>query len=82
MARGRSAFLVSLVLTLISVATYAQNYAAPKTPWGDPDLQGIWSGDSAFSIPLQRPESFGSRALNDKEYAEKWRATSGHARKR
>ena len=41
-------------------------------PRGDPDLQGIWSGDSAFGIPMQRPESFGARAeLNDKEYAEK-----------
>ena len=30
------------------------------------------TGDSAFGIPLQRPESFGTRAeLNDKEYAEK-----------
>jgi hypothetical protein len=65
-----SAFVVSLVL--ISVAAYAQTYSAPKTPWGDPDLQGIWSGDSAFGIPMQRLESFGTRAeLNDKEYAEK-----------
>ena len=72
MARARAAFLVSLTLTVISAATSAQNYSAPKTPWGDPDLQGIWSGDSAFGIPLQRPESFGTRAeLNDKEYAEK-----------
>jgi hypothetical protein len=61
-----------LILTLIPAATYAQAYSAPKTPWGDPDLQGIWSGDSAFGIPMQRPESFGTRAeLNDKEYAEK-----------
>ena len=72
MARVRAVFLVFLALTLISVTTHAQNYGAPKTPWGDPDLQGIWSGDSAFGIPLQRPESFGTRAeLNDKEYAEK-----------
>jgi hypothetical protein len=72
MARARAVWLVSLALTLISAATHAQNYSAPKTPWGDPDLQGIWSGDSAFGIPMQRPESFGTRAeLNDKEYAEK-----------
>ena len=73
MARVRAASLVSLVLALFlfSIAAYAQNYSAPKTPWGDPDLQGIWSGDSAFGIPMQRPESFGTRAeLNDKEYAE------------
>ena len=72
MARFGAAFAGALVLTLISAAAHAQSYVAPKTPWGDPDLQGIWSGDSAFGIPIQRPESFGTRAeLNDKEYADK-----------
>jgi hypothetical protein len=75
MPRLRAAFLVGLVLTLIPAAAdaqTAQTYSAPKTPWGDPDLQGTWSGDSAFGIPMQRPESFGTRAeLNEKEYAEK-----------
>jgi catechol 2,3-dioxygenase-like lactoylglutathione lyase family enzyme len=30
-------------------------YAAPRTPWGEPDLQGIWTGDAAHGIPLERP---------------------------
>ena len=72
MARFRVAFAGAIVLTLISVAAHAQTYAAPKTPWGDPDLQNIWSGDSAFGIPLQRPEKLGTQAeLTDKEFAEK-----------
>ncbi len=29
------------------------------TPWGDPDLQGIWSNPSV--TPLERPEVFGTR---------------------
>src|SRR5436309_15426861 len=33
-----------------------------RTPWGDPDLQGTWSTDSAFGIPLQRPAEFAGRA--------------------
>ena len=46
--------------------------AAPKTPWGDPDLQGTWTTDSAFGIPLQRPEQFAGRAeLTDEEYKQK-----------
>lgn len=32
------------------------DYTAPRTPWGEPDLQGIWSGDAAHGIPLERPE--------------------------
>jgi hypothetical protein len=43
-----------------------------KTPWGDPDLQAIWSGDSAFGIPLQRPTELGTKAeLTDQEFADK-----------
>ena len=39
---------------------------ATRTPWGDPDLQGTWTTDSAFGIPLQRPAQFAGRAeLND-----------------
>ncbi len=46
--------------------------AVAKTVWGDPDLQGTWSGDSAFAIPMQRPEALGTKAeLTDQEYADK-----------
>ncbi|PWT86719.1 MAG: hypothetical protein C5B57_00560, partial [Blastocatellia bacterium] len=43
-----------------------------KTPWGDPDLQGSWTTDSAYAIPLQRPAQFAGRAeLNDDEFKTK-----------
>ena len=29
-------------------------YVVPRTPWGEPDLQGIWTADAAHGIPLQR----------------------------
>src|SRR5262245_14210284 len=32
---------------------------AGKTPWGDPDLQGIWTND--FETPLQRPSRYANR---------------------
>ena len=38
-----------------------QTYRVPRTPWGDPDLEGRWPGSRAAAIPLQRPESFGTR---------------------
>src|SRR5438093_10243369 len=42
---------------------------AVKTPWGEPDLQGIWSRD--VDIPLQRPTKYGDREfLTDAERAE------------
>jgi hypothetical protein len=27
----------------------------PRTPWGDPDLQGIWSSDEEAGVPFERP---------------------------
>lgn len=45
---------------------------APKTPWGDPDLQGTWTTDSAQAIPMQRPAQFAGRAeLSDEEFKAK-----------
>ena len=42
--------------------------AAP-TPWGEPDLQGIWTTD--YEIPLERPARFADREfLTDEERAE------------
>jgi hypothetical protein len=44
-------------------------FAAPKTPWGDPDLQGVWTSDDMLSIPMERPEQFAGRAeLTDEEF--------------
>ena len=40
-----------------------------RTPWGDPDLQGLWN--DATSTPLQRPAAFGEKAvLTEDEAAE------------
>jgi hypothetical protein len=42
------------------------------TPWGDPDLQGMWPIDYMNGTPLQRPEAFGERRfLTDEEFAER-----------
>jgi hypothetical protein len=38
--------------TPAKAATPAKAWTAPKTPWGDPDLQGVWN--DATSTPLQR----------------------------
>jgi hypothetical protein len=41
----------------------------PKTPHGDPDLQGIWT--STTTTPFERPPQFGDRLfLTDKEVAD------------
>jgi hypothetical protein len=45
------------------------SYKVPKTPWGEPDLQGIYNGNDLQGIPLQRAESVGTRyRLTDDEF--------------
>jgi hypothetical protein len=44
--------------------------SAPRTAWGDPDLQGVWRYESA--IPLERPAALAGRAvLTDEEVAKR-----------
>jgi len=48
----------------------SKSWTPPKTPWGDPDLQGMWPGN--MGVPLQRPVNMGDRtALTDAEFAAK-----------
>ena len=45
------------------------NYTVPRTPWGDPDLQGVWSSDDTANIPTSRPANFGDRMyMTDDEF--------------
>ena len=47
-----------------------ETYRPPRTPWGDPDLEGKWPSSQMAGVPLQRPESFGTRSeLTDAEFA-------------
>ena len=47
-----------------------QTYVPPRTPWGDPDLQGIWPGN--MGVPMQRPVEMGERTqLTDGEFAKR-----------
>jgi hypothetical protein len=44
-------------------------YKVPRTPWGDPDLQGKWPGIELVGVPMQRPEQFGDRnVLTEEEF--------------
>jgi len=46
----------------------ADSAAAPPTPWGDPDLQGVW--DFRTLTPMERPDaSSGNTFLTDEEAA-------------
>ena len=45
-------------------------YVPPKTPWGEPDLQGMWPLNHLITTNLQRSPNYGTRRfLTDEEFA-------------
>jgi hypothetical protein len=40
-------------------------WTPPRTPWGDPDLRGIFSNGDDYATPLERPDEFAGRQLAD-----------------
>ena len=66
------AVIVLLKLTPVPVAAQAKAGAAgpaPKTSWGEPDLQGIWHDE--VEIPLERPAKYANKEFfTDAEVAE------------
>ena len=47
-------------------------YTVPRTPWGDPDMQGVWSSDDTANIPGNRAQLDGkpnpNLYLTDEQY--------------
>jgi hypothetical protein len=70
MTRRFFAVLIPIALAMPLAAQTKTAWTPPKTPWGDPDLQGQWP--AVANIPMQRPASFGTRAfLTDEELAQR-----------
>jgi len=52
-------------------------YTPPKTPWGEPDLQGVWSSDDTAGIPRERDAKLGARLYQtDEEWAARQKQVS------
>src|SRR3954469_15988305 len=55
--------------TLLVAQGTPKNYTVPRTPWGDPDLQGKWPGSDLVGVPLQRDVKYGTRnRLTEEEF--------------
>ena len=50
----------------------------PRTPWGDPDLQGIW--DNRTITPVERPREFADKATLTAEEAAAYEALTAERR--
>ncbi len=69
---GRLLAAVGMTISLVGSAAAGQTASAPapfkiptptytpaKTPWGDPDIQGVW--DNHSTVPLERPARLGDK---------------------
>jgi hypothetical protein len=45
-------------------------WSPPRTPWGDPDIQGVFSNADEYGLPFERPTEFEGRRLDDISAAE------------
>jgi len=70
---------VTLILTVVTVPmilrgqsneSHRGSWTPPRTPWGEPDLQGRWPVTHLMGTPLQRDEALGTKAFyTDEELA-------------
>jgi hypothetical protein len=77
MHHSRALVALSIVVALIGSGSVvaADKWKQPKTPWGDPDLQGTWPISHLMTVPLQRPEQYGNRLeFTPEELAEQRKA--------
>jgi hypothetical protein len=56
-------------LVVTALAGKPVDYKAPRTPWGDPDLQGVWSSDDMENVPMGRPAQAKELYLDDAQFA-------------
>ena len=47
---------VEVTMQSAAASEEREPYTTPRTPWGVPDFQGVWTGNAAHGIPLERPD--------------------------
>ncbi|HET9194517.1 MAG TPA: hypothetical protein VFO21_16660 [Vicinamibacterales bacterium] len=72
MTTTRIASLGGLVLAFLAMAASATAQASrvPRTPWGDPDIQGTYTNKYEQGTPFERPQEFEGRQIKDVSAAE------------
>jgi hypothetical protein len=62
--------LLLTIGTFTAAVGFSASYAPPRTPWGDPDLQGNYTNKYEANTPLERPDEFAGRRVEDVSAAE------------
>ena len=59
-----AAVLVQMLATA-QTRPAAPSYSPPKTPWGHPDISGIYTNKDEANTPLERPDQFKGRSAEE-----------------
>jgi hypothetical protein len=59
-----AAVLVQMLATA-QTRPAAPSYTPPKTPWGHPDISGIYTNKDEANTPLERPDQFKGRSAEE-----------------
>jgi len=57
--------VIACVSPLVATAQSTSASSHPKTPWGDPDLQGHYTNKYEYGTPFERPEAFAGKRLEE-----------------
>ena len=64
LSAAHGAAVAAALVAIIGARLTAQT-GSPRTPWGDPDLQGTYTNTYENGTPLERPDQFAGRKLAD-----------------
>src|SRR5690348_12693454 len=56
--------IIATTLLLLAIATSggaAERYKAPRTSWGDPLIEGVYTNNT--NVPFERPKELGDKAV-------------------
>jgi hypothetical protein len=56
--------------TVAAKSETAKPYVPPRTPWGDPDIQGGWTNVNENGIPMEKPNNLAASSLEEVEDGE------------
>ena len=67
MTTRRSVLVAASIVAVafIAATATAQTSKVPRTPWGDPDLQGTYTNKYEQGTPFERPQEFEGRRIED-----------------
>ena len=70
-----AAVLAAFSLSLVGqTSPKSKTYTPPKTPWGEPDIQGSWPAQ--FNIPRERPQNLKDNVLSDEAFVQRQAQTA------